>query len=77
MSQTRYCDSSGARSLLLAQDSAIRNHAELRLVIPSTAVLRMLSVLGVDRFLQIYPSLEMALTSRPGHPTETTLQEGK
>lgn len=39
MSATRYCDSSGARSLLLAQDSAIRNNAELRLVIPSAAVL--------------------------------------
>lgn len=73
MSQTRYCDSSGARNLLLAQDTAIRNNAELRLVIPSTAVLRMLSVLGVDRFLQIYPSLGMALTSSPGHPTEAPL----
>jgi anti-sigma B factor antagonist len=72
MSQTRYCDSSAVRSLMLAHDAAVRNDAELRLVIPSAAVLRMLSVLGFDRILHLYPSLGAALTSSPGRPPETT-----
>jgi anti-sigma B factor antagonist len=72
MSQTLYCDSSAVRSLMLAHDTAVRNDAELRLVIPSAAVLRILSVLGFDRILHLYPSLGAALTSSPGRPPETT-----
>lgn len=72
MSQTQYCDSSAVRSLMLAHDTAVRNNAELRLVIPSAAVLRILSVLGFDRLLHIYPSLSAALTSSPGRPSEST-----
>lgn len=72
MSDTRYCDSSGVRSLMVGHDTAIRNNVELRLVIPSAVVLRVLSVLGVDRILHIYPSLGIALTSGPGQPSETT-----
>jgi hypothetical protein len=34
------------RSIMLAHDTAVRNDTELRLVIPSAAVLRILSVLG-------------------------------
>jgi anti-sigma B factor antagonist len=65
LSATQFCDSSGVRSLLLARDAAARGHAELRLVIPAAPVLRVLSVLGLDRLLQIYPSLALALTARP------------
>ncbi len=72
MTRTQFCDSSGARNLMLAQDAAIRNHAELRLVIPSATVLRMLSVLGFDQLLLIYPSLGTALTSgAPGRGPST------
>jgi anti-sigma B factor antagonist len=70
MSLTQFCDSSGVRSLMLARDQAIRNDTELRLVIPSAAVLRVLSVLGIDRLLQVYPSLGVALTVRPRRPGE-------
>jgi anti-sigma B factor antagonist len=63
MSATTFCDSSGMRSLLLARDTAITHHAELRLVIPTADVLRALSLLGFDQLLQIYPSLSLALTA--------------
>jgi anti-anti-sigma factor len=65
MSATRFCDTSGARSLLLARDTAIAHGAELRLVIPAGAVMRALRILGADRLLQIYPSLDLALTGAP------------
>ena len=65
MSRTTYCDSAGVRALLTARSAAAACGAELRLVIPSVAVLRVLSLLGLDRLLQIYPSLGTALTAGP------------
>ncbi len=63
MSLTQFCDSSGIRHLLIANDRAVASTAELRLVITSAAVLRVLRVIGVDRLLRIYPSLQAALTN--------------
>ena len=63
MTRTTFCDSAAARNLLLANDKAAERQAELRLAIPSAAVLRTLAILGLDRVLRIYPSLESALTS--------------
>jgi anti-sigma B factor antagonist len=63
LTPTTFCDSAAARNLLLAHDKASESHAELRLAIPSAAVLRTLQILGLDRILRIYPSLEAALTS--------------
>jgi len=61
MTRTTFCDSSGARNLLLANRHAAARGAELRLVIPSAAVLRILQVLGLDRGLRIYPTMRAAL----------------
>lgn len=63
MTRTTYCDSAGVRHLLLASDTAAERRAEFRLVIPSAAVLRILAVLGLDRLLRIYPTLDAALAS--------------
>ena len=63
MTRTTFCDSAGARNLLLANDKAAERQAELRLALPSATVLRTLTVMGLDRVLRIYPSLESALTS--------------
>lgn len=63
MTATAFSDSAAARNLLLAHDKATEAQAELRLAIPSATVLRILTVLGLDRVLQIYPSLESALSS--------------
>lgn len=68
MSATTYCDSSGMRALLLARDAAIAHRAQLRLVIPAGQVLRVLSLLGFDRLLQVYPSLGLALSAGPALP---------
>jgi anti-sigma B factor antagonist len=63
MTRTRFCDSSGIRCLLLANDRAARVNAELRLVLQSPTVLRAFGLLGVDRLLAVYPSLEAALSN--------------
>jgi anti-sigma B factor antagonist len=63
MTRTAFCDSSGIRHLLVANDIAAEVGAELRLVIESGAVLRVLQVTGLDRVLKIYPSLDDALTN--------------
>ena len=65
MTLTKFCDSSGVRALLTALDAANSSRAELRVVIPDVQVLRILSLLGVDRLLSIYPSLGTALTAGP------------
>ncbi len=63
MTLTQFCDSAGIRHLLIANDRAVASTAELRLVITSAAVLRVLKLMGVDRLLRIYPSLQATLTN--------------
>ena len=63
MTGTAFLDSSGVRYLLLASEHAANANAELRLVIESAAVLRVLQLTGVDRLLKTYPTLQAALTN--------------
>jgi anti-anti-sigma factor len=69
MTGTRFCDSTGISMLVLAHRKALTNHAELRVVALSTAVLRALTLVRIDHLLPVYPSLADAL--RPGPPPET------
>lgn len=62
MTGTRFCNSSGISMLVLAHRQAAANHAELRLVVLSAAVLRALKLVRMDCLLPIYPSLAAALT---------------
>ena len=66
MTATRFCDTSGVRMLVLAHKKAAAHNAELRVVIPSADVLRVLGILKVDRVLRIYPSLADALAPPDG-----------
>jgi anti-sigma B factor antagonist len=61
LAATTYCDSSGVRALLRACRDARDGGCDLRLVLPDPNVLRILTVLGFDRLLPIYPSLAKAL----------------
>jgi anti-anti-sigma factor len=61
MTRTTFLDSSGVRSLLLANKHAAQAHAELRLIITSAAVLHVLQITGADRLLTIYPHSLAAL----------------
>ena len=62
MTLTDFCDSSGIRQLLIANDRAKRSLAQLRVVVSSDAVRRVLHVTGVDQVLDIRPSIGAALT---------------
>lgn len=61
MTATTFCDSSGVHILLMAQEQAVATGVELRLVVPSAAVLRALAAMGADWLLPVYVSLEDAL----------------
>ena len=65
MSGTTFCDSAGVQAIIAAYQQAAADSTELRLV--ATAVLRILTVVGVGQLVPIYPTLEAALagTSPP------------
>jgi anti-sigma B factor antagonist len=65
LSSTTFCDTSGARQLVLAWKRAIASKCVLRAVVPSAGVLRVLAILGVDRVVEIYPGLAEALAAGP------------
>ena len=62
MTATAFCDSGGIRALVLAAKQGAAGGAELR-VVPSARVLRIMTVLGLDGWLKIYPSLHEALAA--------------
>jgi anti-anti-sigma factor len=63
LTATYFCDSSGLRVLANACKQAAANGIELRLAVPSAAVLRVIALIGLDGYLAIYPSLGQALES--------------
>jgi anti-anti-sigma factor len=71
MTATRFCDSSGINMLVRAHQQAAAHGTELRLVVPSTAVLRTLTLTGLDQLLPIYPSLSQALAAGSAPEPET------
>ena len=62
MSETTFCDSAGVQAIIAAYRQATATGTELRLV--ATAVLRILTLVGVDQMIPIYPTLEAALAAR-------------
>ncbi|HMH94383.1 MAG TPA: STAS domain-containing protein [Streptosporangiaceae bacterium] len=61
LTSTAFCDSSGVRCLLLAHDEAAAHDAQLRLAVqPDGMVLRMLTLMGLHRVLQVHVSLDAA-----------------
>jgi anti-sigma B factor antagonist len=60
MTATRFCNSTGLRALVLAHKQATARHAELRLVITSANVRRVMAITHLDTVLRIYPSLDAA-----------------
>jgi anti-sigma B factor antagonist len=71
LSATTFCDSSGARALLIAHQQATAGNARLRAAVPLGAVRRMLALLALDTILQVFPSVTEALAAEiPGSPSE-------
>jgi anti-anti-sigma factor len=63
MSGTTFCDSAGVQAIIDTYNQAAATRTQLRLV--ATAVLRILTLVGVDQLIPIYPTLEAALAAAP------------
>jgi len=61
LSKTTFCDSAGVSALVRSFRRAEASQSEMRLVIGTPAVRRVLSLTGIDRLLDIYPSMAAAL----------------
>jgi anti-sigma B factor antagonist len=70
MSATTFCDCAGARAAVRGHKRATDSGAEVRLVVTATLVRRILGLVGVDRLLAIYPSVEAARGAEPGAPDQ-------
>ena len=71
MTATTFCDCAGARAIVQAHERATDSGAELRLVVTAEPVRRIFGLLGIDRLLGTYPSVEVARArcpmTRAGH----------
>jgi anti-sigma B factor antagonist len=59
MGEMTFCDSAGVGAVIAAYRQATATGTELRLV--ATAVLRILTLVGADQLIPIYPTLDAAL----------------
>ena len=64
MTATVSCDHAGADAVARAYQRAVVSRTELRLVVTSGVVLRMLGMTGVGRLVPAYPTVEAALAAR-------------
>jgi anti-sigma B factor antagonist len=63
MTQTTFCDSSGLHILLAAHKKAQAEGRQVLLVIPTTTVLRVFAITGMDREIPNFTSLDEALAA--------------
>jgi anti-anti-sigma factor len=66
MSATAWCDHAGADALIRAYQAATVGNAELRLVVRSPAVDRLVTDAGLDRLVAIFRSVEAATAEAAG-----------
>lgn len=65
MTTTISCDHAGADAMIRAWQRAVGSGTELRLVVTSKIVSRVLHLRGLDRLVSVYPFLEAAMAARP------------
>ena len=65
MTSTTFCDSAGITALVRATRRAAENGAMMRLAATAQPVLRVLSLVGIDQLVDVYPSVEAARASLP------------
>ena len=70
MRKTKFCDSAGVSALVRAFRRAAARGSAMRLAVGTPAVQRVLSITGVDRLIETYPSVAASLTGPYGPPGE-------
>jgi anti-sigma B factor antagonist len=76
MSATTFCDSAGITALVRASRRADATGATMRVAASGTPVLRVFSLVGIDRLIDIYPTVDAARASLPdqeGRPGPMTV----
>ena len=68
MSNTNFCDSSGVSALVRVFRRAVASGSAVRLVVSTPAVQRVLSITGVDRLVDVFPSVAASLAGPYGEP---------
>ena len=63
MTATVSCDQAGAEAVIRARTRAAASGTELRLVVTAPVVARVLRLVGLDRAVSVYPSLEAAVAA--------------
>jgi anti-sigma B factor antagonist len=66
MSTTDFCDSAGVSALVRVFRRTSTGPGAMRLVISTPAVQRVLSITGVDRLVDVYPSVAASLAGTEG-----------
>jgi anti-anti-sigma factor len=77
MTATVSCDHAGADAVARAYQRAAASRTQLRLVVTSGSVLRMLGMTGVGRLVPVYPSVDAALAARPPAASPRPDRNGK
>jgi anti-sigma B factor antagonist len=68
MSKTDFCDSSGVSALVRVFRRAVGSGSVMRLVVSTPSVQRVLSITGVDRLVDVFPSVAASLAGSHGQP---------
>ena len=65
LSRTTFCDSAGVSAVARSFRRAAASQSDMRLVVGTLAVKRVLALTGIDRLLDIYPSVAASLAAWP------------
>jgi anti-sigma B factor antagonist len=63
--KTTFCDSAGVSQLVQAHRRAVAAGGELRLVVSAGPVRRILAIVGADRVLSVFTSVDEAVVEAP------------
>ena len=70
MSKTNFCDSSGVSAIVRVFRRAVATGGVMRLVVSTPGVQRVLSITGVDRLVDVFPSVAGSLAGPYGEPDQ-------
>jgi len=75
LSRTEFCDSAGVSALVRTYRQASTSGSAMRLVVSTPSVQRVLSITGVDRLVDVFPSVAASLARTPGAPDQVRLAD--
>lgn len=65
MTTTTFLDSAGVTALVRAARRSAASEATIRLAVATAPVLRVLNLVGIDRLIEVHPSVAAAVASLP------------